>query len=883
MNRPRGHGWAVPWVPRLACATALLLASSLGPGAVAQEGHLTKAPKLIKFVEAVTPPGHAPDQTAVVFLSITIGDRGPVDDVQVQKSSGMKDYDDAAVVAAKQFVFEPAEFDNLPSSVVITYRYEFTVREELISVGPQVNFEGTVLERFKKKPLAGVQVAIADLSRGTETDDNGKFAFLDVPVGTHNIQLSGPTLITTRTEETIVKGKKKTVKYLVEEKDADTNVDEVVVVRASRIKKETVETQIVTEEARRVPGTQGDTLKVVQNLPGVGRSSFGSGQLVVWGAGPDDTKVFIDGVDIPALYHVGGIRSTVNGDLVKSIELIPGGFGAEWGRALGGVVKLETADLPSGVHGYVAADEIDTSGMVSASIGDRLTVGVAGRYSYLDKTLPLVTSSNVGEFVPIPRYDDYQGKIELKLRQGEKLSLLLLGSDDALQRTLYSTDPSLLRTQTESSYFHRLILRYERLMPDGSSFTITPFVGNDQDDNTYVFGPVPVDLNVVTNRFGLRSTYRQKLESHVTLALGLDAESNRSFLGRVGSLTLPSREGDIVVFGQAPGDQIAADNWSVNIVNVAPYAVAELTFGDLSVTPSLRFEPTYISGNRSLPPTGASLPIGYDRFELNVDPRLNATYGIGRRLTLIAGGGLYHEPPDPRDLSPVFGNPTLGSSQAIHTVAGVSFKLTGTLTFEAEGFYKWLSDLVARNPSATPQVADLLQQTEIGRIYGGQFLLRQQIFKGFFGWATYTISESDRKDDPTSAWRLFDYDQTHVLSLLASYDLGAGWQVGARFRFASGFPRTPVIGSYYDSKNDQYDPVFGPQNSIRIPPFYSLDARVEKSFTFGGRLKLNVFLDVQNLTNQSNPEEIVYNFDYSRQGYINGLPLLAVLGGRLEF
>ncbi len=654
-------------------------------------------------------------------------------------------------------------------------------------------------------------------------------------------------------------------------------------VRAARIKKETVETQIVTEEARRVPGTQGDTLKVVQNLPGVGRSSFGSGQLVVWGAGPDDTKVFIDGVDIPALYHVGGIRSTVNGDLVKSIELIPGGFGAEWGRALGGVVKLETADLPQGVHGYVAADEIDTSGMVSASIGDRLTIGVAGRYSYLDRTLPLVTSSNVGEFVPIPRYDDYQGKAELKLRPGEKLSLLLLGSDDSLQRTLYSTDPSLVRTQTESSYFHRLILRYERLMEDGSSFTVTPFVGNDQDDNTYVFGPVPVNLAVNTNRIGLRSTYRQKIESHVTLALGVDAESARSFIGRVGSLTLPAREGDITVFGQAPGDQIAADSWSVNIVNVAPYAVAELTFGNLGITPSVRFEPTYISGNRSLPPAGASLPIGYDRLELNVDPRLNATYKIGRRLTLIAGGGLYHEPPDPRDLSSVFGNPQLGSSEAIHAVAGFSLKLTGTLTFEAEGFYKWLNDLVARNPSATPTEAQLLLQTETGRIYGGQFLLRQQILKGFFGWVTYTLSESDRMNTPTSGWRLFDYDQTHVLSVLASYDLGWGWQVGARFRFASGFPRTPVVGAYYDAHNDQYDPLFGAQNSIRIPPFYSVDARVEKAFTFSGRLKLNLFLDVQNLTNQSNPEELVYNYNYTQQGYINGLPLLAVLGGRLEF
>ena len=79
------------------------------------------------------------------------------------------------------------------------------------------------------------------------------------------------------------------MKYYVEEKEED--VDEEVVVRAARIKKEAVETRIRTEEARKVPGTQGDTLKVVQNLPGVGRASFGSGQLVVWGSSPKETRV----------------------------------------------------------------------------------------------------------------------------------------------------------------------------------------------------------------------------------------------------------------------------------------------------------------------------------------------------------------------------------------------------------------------------------------------------------------------------------------------------------------------------------------------------------------------------------------------------------------
>ena len=91
-----------------------------------------------------------------------------------------------------------------------------------------------------------------------------------MPVGTHRVELANPKLITVTTDELIAKGKRRTVKYLVEEKEE--GVDEEMVERAPRIKKEAVETRIRTEEARRVPGTQGDTLKVVQNLPGVGRA-----------------------------------------------------------------------------------------------------------------------------------------------------------------------------------------------------------------------------------------------------------------------------------------------------------------------------------------------------------------------------------------------------------------------------------------------------------------------------------------------------------------------------------------------------------------------------------------------------------------------------------
>jgi hypothetical protein len=693
------------------------------------------------------------------------------------------------------------------------------------------------------------------------------------------------------------------VKYLVEEKDDDDEGISIVV-RAPRIKKEAVETRIRTEEARRVPGTQGDTLKVVQNLPGVARSSFGSGELIIWGAAPNETKVNVDGVEIPALYHVGGFRSTINSDLVRSINLSPGSYGADYGRGLGGLVRIDLGPLPKeGTHGYVAADNLDASALLSTALTPRLRLALAGRISYLDRLLPLVTSADVGDFVPIPRYDDYQARATLSLRPDEELALTFLASDDHLRRAIPSDDPSQVRSQNIDSGWKRIILRYARLLPDGASVVVTPSFGFDSSSNQELFGNTPVDVRQSTYQYGLRAAYRRRVSLSTTLSFGLDMQAQSSTLDRNGSLTLPAREGDPFVFGQPPRNDIASDHWKVLVIDTAPYVNAEITLGRLSLVPGLRLEPVLIEGSASLPAGGAVPPNGYASFSLPENPvdelpsdtftrslkalrylpnpRIAAAFRATKKLTLTAGAGIYGQPPDPQDMSPVFGNPTIGLSRAAHLSGGFNYKLRPTLTLEVIGFYKRMWDLVSRN-DVPPPVADQLTQDEIGRAYGGQVLLRQELLRGFFGWITYSLTRSERRDHPNTDWRLFDFDQTQALGVVASYQLGHGWDLGTRFRYTTGFPRTPVVSSYQDSFTGQYNPLFGPYNAIRIPAFYQLDARIERSFVYR-RVKLNVFLDVQNLTDRQNPEEIIYNYNFKVRSYITGFPTLAVLGARAEF
>jgi hypothetical protein len=186
-----------------------------------------------------------------------------------------------------------------------------------------------------------------------------------------------------------------------------------------------------------------------------------------------------------------------------------------------------------------------------------------------------------------------------------------------------------------------------------------------------------------------------------------------------------------------------------------------------------------------------------------------------------------------------------------------------------------------RDPSPTPKLAAALLQEGVGRAYGVQVLLRQEPWHGFFGWIAYTISRSERQDTPGASWRLFDYDQPHVLTLVGSKELGA-WTIGARFRYATGLPRTPVAGAFYDAKDDAYQPIFGPQNSVRLPDFWQLDLRVDRSFALGESARILVYLEGLNVTNRSNGEEYIYNVDYTRRGTVTGLPAIAVIGARVD-
>jgi TonB family protein len=769
---------------------------------------LTKAPKLIRFVAAEYPAAERGPSTVVLALTIAVD--GTVTGAAVLQSGGAS-FDRAAIAAARNFGFEPAEVNGHIAAVKIRYAYSFT----------------------------------------------------PAPTSTPPKPTSVPATAPTRSSTPA------------------TSAPDAVFVRGVPRRAGVTDLVVSAEQASKVVGTQGDPIKVLENLPGLSRPSFGSGQLIVWGSGPGESRTYVDGVEIPALFHGSALRSTVNGDLVKSVTLTPGAYGAEYGRAIGGMVRVETKDLPeTGVHGYVGADTLDASGMATATLGDRVRVGVAARYGWLDQVLRAVDAPHIDQFFAIPRYSDYQSKMQVALRRGETLDAVVLGSTDSLSEVIPDADPARVRSETTRTAYQRFYLHYRRIFDDGAYVDVVPYFGRDQSSLDARFGVNPATLEERTRRWGLRAAHRSRPADFIAMTLGADVDGSSAAVFRQGSMLIPPREGDISVFGQPPGGDTDTDAWNAGVVDVAPYVVADMTVGPLSVTPGLRLDGYILQTSRQTPRVGATPSVGFEQLDAKLEPRISARLRASPRLSFLGSAGMYSQPPDPADLSAVFGNPKLGPESADHASVGESLTLTPTLSLETVAFYKRMSGLAVRDPSPTPKLTEALLQQGVGRAFGVQVLLRQQPWHGFFGWIAYTVSRSERQDVPGAGWRLFDYDQPHALTIVASKELGA-WTVGTRFRVATGLPRTPVAGAFYDAKDDVYQPVFGPQNSVRLPTFWQLDLRVDRSFALGeGRVL--VYVEGLNVTNHGNGEEYVYSVDYTRRGTVIGLPIVAVVGARAE-
>src|SRR5262249_49438336 len=198
-----------------------------------------------------------------------------------------------------------------------------------------VTLSGEALERGTRRKLPGVIVSIAELGLDAGTGEAGTFYFHGVPPGKYRVLAVDPKF--DRLNRPITFEKREALEVRLWMRPRGGNPYETVV-EGEREVLEVTRRTLQRQQLTSVPGTFGDPIRVIQTLPGIQRAPFGLGLLLVRGSNPDDTGIYVDGHEVPSLFHFLGGPSIFNAEMLESLDLYPGGFPARFGRHHGAAV-----------------------------------------------------------------------------------------------------------------------------------------------------------------------------------------------------------------------------------------------------------------------------------------------------------------------------------------------------------------------------------------------------------------------------------------------------------------------------------------------------------------------------------------------------------------
>ncbi len=839
---------------------------------------LTRAPSLQKFVQAAYPPGAlAEGRTADIALAVTIAADGSVSGAAVKTGAG-RGFDEAALAAVRAFKFSPAEVDGVPAPVTLEYVYHFTLAEapqpKVAPPPPQATLKGQLLARGSRNRVPSATVRCGDDADAPEalSDEDGRF-LLKVAPGVCRVKVVANGFRLFETSETLAPGETTEVVYHLLPKAIGYET----VVRGAREKKEVVRRTLERQELQKIPGSFGDPVRVLQNFPGVARAPFILGTLIVRGASPSQTLTFLDGVKIPILFHFGGGPSVVNGEFLDRIDFFPGGFGAHYGRAVGGIVDVGTRKGASDTyHGNVKVDVEDSSVFFEAPVANGVSVAVAARRSYVDALLPLVLPKNAngGSLLVLPVYWDYQARVDVGAKRGETkadgastASVMAFGSDDIMKVVATGAGGNIPVSLDLHTTFHRVVAGWN-YRKGNVTFQLTPYVGYDLA--TINLGGITAKLDEYEG--GLREDLAVEVSPWLTARAGVDL----LFDHLAGSAEIPVlSDTQYVAFpGADPATETQKISQQIDSFDGAAFAEVDLKAGPVTVTPGFRASHAFL--------------IGQTRYAL--EPRLWARYAVREGTAVKGSVGLYQQTPSVVDLEPPpYGNPNLGLEKAFQTSLGFEQRLTDVINVDVTGYYNRRYENVV-NTDRTVVNADgsqtplMYANDGLGRAYGLEVMLRHEVTKQFFGWVAYTLNRAESKVAGQDSYGLNQYDQTHILTVVGSYRLPWGFEVGARFRYATGNPSTPLQHPYdlFNVDSNSFNATRGAHYSSRLAPFHQLDLRIDKSFLFQN-WTLGAYLDVQNVYNAQNVEATFTDYRRRQEYTVPGIPILPILGVKGSF
>ena len=768
----------------------------------------------------------------------------------------------------------------------------------LLPLEPLAAQDGTVQGRVRDDEGAAVfRASVVLLRSGTlvvasDTDRLGSFRIFEVAPGPYTVRVQG--LGYEEYSEEIVIGPAETVELDLRIPRSAIEIEGISVdaersrtrARFEQVGGATIR-DLDVDAVRLLPSLgEPDPVRAIEVLPGVVSTSDFSAAFHVRGGSQDQNLILLDGMPIFSPFHLGGVFSVFNADMVDRVELHSGGFPAEHGGRVSSVLLVESnaGDGDFSVEGAVSliATRVAVGGGLGNSVANALGLAnmryrVSARRSYIDLLVKQVPY----------HLTDFQGIVEGWTQGGDRITLTAYKGRDVFDLTTLDDEDFPLRIDLDWGN-DAFGARWTRPRRGGGSLDVRANFSRFSTGLTFPdFADTRLSSRIKQGQ--LRADLDVRRSARVSIQVGASAEvQSYKNLFSSGGTEFGSGIGDAWLFGTYVQTRWSPRAWLVElglradgyspdpgdwVQEIAPRLAVKrfLGGGDVAVKVAVGRYTQFVHSLRD-----EELPIGIDFWVLAGE---RAPHTISDQLQVGIEG--YH---------------------------GIDW------FWSLEGYVRSFDGVVTFNAAEDPNddLDDILSGE--GLSYGVDLLVRRET-GAVTGWLAVSYLKADRTfPDPLSPLPGQPdisyspiFDRRVDVDLVLRYPAPWGWEGGVRWNLGTGIPYTDVLGTYqyYETRyvegrglvwsgapgpdadpddEGQFGVVLGDRNSARYPAYHRLDLSFRRTSVKSWGT-LTPYVSLVNVYNRRNV--LFYFFEYQRsppvRSGVSMFPVLPTFGLEVRF
>lgn len=731
---------------------------------------------------------------------------------------------------------------------VLFYAVLIALEFAFIFAAPAKELKVTVIDGELEIPLEGAKVFLNEnraVSADTDMDGNAVLVFEDEFDGGNLIcQFPGYSQNITK-----IKGVESELKIAMMISDFLEGKEIIVMRKAEKHTQESGVSVVMTKEQMDTTSRSGlveDVMSSVSTMPGMTFGGQWNSEPSVRGGYPREMAYTLDGCYLMLPWHWGGAYSIFNPNFVESTKLNNGVYSAEYGRAVSGLLEVNSVMPDDEVHFIFDLNYISSSLFLSAPLGKKAGFIFGAKATYLETLLwtfrNLSSSSATDAVAKAPYIRDFYAKAFYE--PADKITFTVngffgsdgIGIDQSVEN---AEDDDGIKTVGEMDYdMYQSILGLDvkwlptdKVKVDGKlswngtfeKFSMdtaeTGFVKYNPDFLSQYGSMIPTKDLVNGGYFiNTKNSMSEKINSNLfhgkaTTEITL-ADASRIKFGAEEVMTFGSIEekadvwreltigGDYPYYGPVSFNASADNNKSYNTSVFSLWNFGNddsLVNGEVG----LRFDHMLIRGE------GVNINTPCD-----VNPRASVHFvpvrdrGIVDKVVFTTGAGLFSAVPF--DSIMVNENVVTGDDikqdRAIFSVLGSEVELKGDWKFSIEGYFKYyLNRLYVVNNEMDPRNVITQAYTD-GKGYtaGFDFMAQKSVGTKWNGYLTYSFiyaryknpfkpqysNQRSSREDPLDEWYYPSFHRFNTLNLIVNYKPSPSWTITLKGTLATGTPRT---------------------------------------------------------------------------------------------